>query len=70
MVDKRGTGECWLLIGQFIVILSSVFGQLTRERGLWGPQTESKLFKWQLDNTEGPSRMRKRLIRDEMFYYR
>ena len=27
-------------------------------------------MKWQLDNTEGPSRMRKRLIRDEMFYYR
>ena len=45
-------------------------GQLTRERGLWGPESESKLLKWQLDNTEGPSRMRKRLIRDEMFYYR
>lgn len=45
-------------------------GQLTRERGLWGPESESRLLKWQLDNTEGPSRMRKRLIRDEMFYYR
>ena len=45
-------------------------GQLTRERGLWGPEAESRLLKWQLDNTEGPARMRKRLIRDEMFYYR
>ena len=45
-------------------------GQLTRERGLWGPESESKLLKWQLDYTEGPSRMRRRLIRDEMFYYR
>merc|ERR1712098_217889 len=26
--------------------------------------------KWQLDVTEGPSRMRKRLIRDEQFYLR
>ena len=31
-------------------------GQLTRERGLWGPESESRLLKWQLDNTEGPSR--------------
>jgi WD40 repeat protein len=45
-------------------------GQLTRERGLWGPESESRLIKWHLDNTEGPSRMRKRLIRDDMFYYR
>ena len=44
--------------------------QLTRERGLWGPDRESDLMKWQLDMTEGPSRMRKRLVRDELFYLR
>ena len=45
-------------------------GQLTRERGLWGPSAESRLVKWHLDVTEGPFRMRKRMIRDELFYYR
>jgi hypothetical protein len=45
-------------------------GQLTRERGLWGPVAESRLVKWQLDVTEGPLRMRKRMLRDELFYYR
>ena len=45
-------------------------GQLTRERGIWGPASESSLMKWQLDVTEGPFRMRKRLVRDELFYYR
>ena len=44
--------------------------QLVRERGVWGPATETALTKWQLDNTEGPSRMRKRMARDEMFYFR
>ena len=45
-------------------------GQLVRERGIWGPETESRLNKWCMDVTEGPSRMRKRLIRDEQFYLR
>ena len=44
--------------------------QLTRERGIWGPSCEGSLMKWQLDVTEGPFRMRKRLVRDELFYYR
>eukprot|EP00094_Tigriopus_californicus_P005213 TCALIF_05026-PB protein Name:"Similar to WDFY3 WD repeat and FYVE domain-containing protein 3 (Homo sapiens)" AED:0.04 eAED:0.04 QI:7/0.93/0.68/1/1/1/16/134/3650 len=41
---------------------------LTQERGLWGPYNESRLTKWSLDMTEGPSRMRKRMIRNDMFY--
>ncbi|XP_033108223.1 WD repeat and FYVE domain-containing protein 3-like isoform X3 [Anneissia japonica] len=42
--------------------------ELTRERGLWGPPHGSKLDKWILDLTEGPSRMRKKMIRNDMFY--
>ena len=41
---------------------------LTRERGLWGPFNESKLTKWSLDMTEGPSRMRRRMMRNELFF--
>ena len=54
------TEEEWLFIE----------GQLTRERGLWGPVAESRLVKWHLDVTEGPFRMRKRMLRDDLFYYR
>ncbi len=42
--------------------------RLTQERGLWGPYRESKLTKWMLDLTEGPARMRKRLVRNDIFY--
>uniref|UniRef100_A0A915IK38 WD repeat and FYVE domain-containing protein 3 n=1 Tax=Romanomermis culicivorax TaxID=13658 RepID=A0A915IK38_ROMCU len=42
--------------------------ELTRERGLWGPFNSTKLSKWQLDSTEGPSRMRKKLIPNLSFY--
>eukprot|EP00095_Tigriopus_kingsejongensis_P009945 maker-scaffold981_size73921-snap-gene-0.19 protein:Tk09945 transcript:maker-scaffold981_size73921-snap-gene-0.19-mRNA-1 annotation:"low quality protein: wd repeat and fyve domain-containing protein 3" len=41
---------------------------LTQERGLWGPYHESPLTKWSLDMTEGPARMRKRMVRNELFY--
>ncbi|CAK8696786.1 unnamed protein product [Clavelina lepadiformis] len=44
--------------------------ELTRERGVWGPANEENLTKWTLDSTEGPCRMRKRMMRDEMFYIR
>ena len=42
--------------------------ELTRERGLWGPEGISYLDKWILDTTEGPHRMRKKTMRNEMFY--
>lgn len=42
--------------------------ELTRERGLWGPEVPSPLDKWMLDCVEGPSRMRKRLCRNAAFY--
>jgi hypothetical protein len=44
--------------------------ELTRERGLWGPDERSELDKFQLDITEGPSRVRKTLIPDPRFYHR
>uniref|UniRef100_A0A8D8WKM9 WD repeat and FYVE domain-containing protein 3 n=1 Tax=Cacopsylla melanoneura TaxID=428564 RepID=A0A8D8WKM9_9HEMI len=42
--------------------------ELTRERGVWGPEIGSRLDKWMLDTTEGPSRMRKKMMRNDMFY--
>ncbi|KAK6633574.1 hypothetical protein RUM44_004181 [Polyplax serrata] len=42
--------------------------ELTRERGLWGPVLPNRLDKWMLDMTEGPCRMRKKMMRNELFY--
>ncbi|CAD5218465.1 unnamed protein product [Bursaphelenchus okinawaensis] len=42
--------------------------ELTRERGLWGPERKSELDKYQLDTTEGPCRVRKKLLPDPTFY--
>ena len=44
-------------------------GELIRERGLWGPtKGNSILDKWTLDSTEGPHRMRKKTMRNDLFY--
>lgn len=42
--------------------------ELTRERGLWGPIEPCHLDKWMLDMTEGPHRMRKKTMRNDLFY--
>ncbi|KAG9480633.1 hypothetical protein GDO78_012215 [Eleutherodactylus coqui] len=42
--------------------------ELLRERGLWGPIIGSHLDKWLLEMTEGPCRMRKKVVRNDMFY--
>ena len=42
--------------------------ELMRERGLWGPPVGSELDKWMLDMTEGPCRMMKKLMKNDMFY--
>ncbi|KAM9447222.1 WD repeat and FYVE domain-containing protein 3 isoform 4-T5 [Clarias gariepinus] len=42
--------------------------ELLRERGLWGPPIGSHLDKFQLDMTEGPCRMRKKMVRNDLFY--
>ncbi|XP_041955874.1 WD repeat and FYVE domain-containing protein 3 isoform X4 [Alosa sapidissima] len=42
--------------------------ELLRERGLWGPPIGSILDKFQLDMTEGPCRMRKKMVRNDLFY--
>nr|XP_008195320.1 PREDICTED: WD repeat and FYVE domain-containing protein 3 isoform X2 [Tribolium castaneum] len=42
--------------------------ELTRERGLWGPPEPCYLDKWMLDMTEGPHRMRKKTMRNDLFY--
>ncbi|CAL8102436.1 unnamed protein product [Calicophoron daubneyi] len=44
--------------------------ELTRERGLWGRTSSDPLAKWKLDPTEGPCRMRKRMIPNLSFYSR
>ena len=51
-------------------VWNKIEAQLTQERGLWGPNIESKLVKWRLDELEGPFRMRKRMSRDDTFYLR
>ncbi|VDK47032.1 unnamed protein product [Anisakis simplex] len=43
--------------------------ELTRERGLWGPQIGSSLDKFALDTTEGPCRIRRKLIPNPTFYH-
>lgn len=42
--------------------------ELLRERGIWGPEQGCTLDKWMLDMTEGPSRMRKKMMKNDMFY--
>ncbi|XP_076043582.1 WD repeat and FYVE domain containing 3 bchs isoform X2 [Oratosquilla oratoria] len=42
--------------------------ELLRERGVWGPLKGSHLDKWVLDATEGPCRMRKKIVRNYRFY--
>ncbi|KAK7508020.1 hypothetical protein BaRGS_00000985, partial [Batillaria attramentaria] len=42
--------------------------ELLRERSLWGPTAGSRLQRWMLDMTEGPGRMRKKMMKNEMFY--
>ena len=44
--------------------------ELTRERGLWGPDRSTVLDKWMVDTVEGPCRMRKRLQKNHKFYQR
>ncbi|KPM06463.1 PH domain associated with Beige/BEACH domain containing protein [Sarcoptes scabiei] len=49
--------------------LNNEYEFLTRERAIWGPLYGSKRFdKWMLDLTEGPNRMRKKMIRNDHFY--
>ncbi|CAB1322461.1 unnamed protein product, partial [Coregonus sp. 'balchen'] len=47
---------------------SSIEYELLRERGLWGPPIGSHLDKFLLEMTEGPCRMRKKMVRNDMFY--
>ncbi|XP_073985786.1 WD repeat and FYVE domain containing 3 bchs [Rhodnius prolixus] len=42
--------------------------ELLRERAVWGPVKTSRLDKWMLDMTEGPCRMRKKMMRNDQFY--
>ena len=47
---------------------SKIEYELTRERGLWGPDKSSSLDKWMVDTVEGPCRMRKRMQRNHDFF--
>ncbi|BFZ02583.1 hypothetical protein BsWGS_05621 [Bradybaena similaris] len=42
--------------------------ELLRVRSLWGPLIGSRLDKMVLDMTEGPFRMRKKMMKNDMFY--
>ncbi|XP_052069301.1 WD repeat and FYVE domain-containing protein 3-like isoform X1 [Mytilus californianus] len=42
--------------------------ELLREKGLWGPYVGSRFDKWMLDVTEGPCRMRKKMVFNDLFY--
>ena len=42
--------------------------ELTRQRGLWGPDWASQLDKFMLDATEGPNRVRRKLVPNVNFY--
>uniref|UniRef100_S4RTS1 DUF4704 domain-containing protein n=1 Tax=Petromyzon marinus TaxID=7757 RepID=S4RTS1_PETMA len=63
----RGQREC-----SVARLLAAEWGRLeaevTRERGPWGPPVGSRLDKWMLDPTEGPCRMRRKLMPNEHFY--
>jgi hypothetical protein len=48
---------------------SHIVYQLTRERGLWGPEKPCFLDKWMLDSAEGPARMRRRMCRNPQFFH-
>ncbi|XP_058056243.1 WD repeat and FYVE domain-containing protein 3 [Anopheles bellator] len=43
-------------------------GELIRERAIWGPECSDSFTKWVLDNTEGPYRMRKKMLKNEVFH--
>ncbi|KAK1892234.1 WD repeat and FYVE domain containing protein 3, partial [Dissostichus eleginoides] len=47
---------------------ASIEYELLRERGLWGPPIGSSLDKFVLEMTEGPCRMRKKMVRNDLFY--
>uniref|UniRef100_A0A4W3HF18 WD repeat and FYVE domain containing 3 n=1 Tax=Callorhinchus milii TaxID=7868 RepID=A0A4W3HF18_CALMI len=47
---------------------AQIENELLRERGLWGPPIGSHLDKWMLEMPEGPCRMRKKMVRNDMFY--
>uniref|UniRef100_A0A0K0FFM9 Blue cheese (inferred by orthology to a D. melanogaster protein) n=1 Tax=Strongyloides venezuelensis TaxID=75913 RepID=A0A0K0FFM9_STRVS len=44
--------------------------ELTRPRGLWGPEKCSKYEKYQLSTVEGPFRVRKKTFPNSTFYHR
>ncbi|VDL90055.1 unnamed protein product [Schistocephalus solidus] len=42
--------------------------ELTQDRSIWGPVCQDAFTKWHLDPTEGPCRMRKRMLPNPSFY--
>ncbi|XP_035909234.1 WD repeat and FYVE domain-containing protein 3 isoform X2 [Anopheles stephensi] len=58
MHNKRYVHQDWL----------QVESELIRERGIWGPECCAEYTKWTLDSTEGPYRMRKKMLKNLLFY--
>ncbi|XP_053674040.1 WD repeat and FYVE domain-containing protein 3 [Anopheles nili] len=55
---KRYVHQDWL----------QVEAELIRERAIWGPECCADFTKWTLDSTEGPYRMRKKMLKNVLFY--
>uniref|UniRef100_A0A4Y0BJI3 DUF4704 domain-containing protein n=1 Tax=Anopheles funestus TaxID=62324 RepID=A0A4Y0BJI3_ANOFN len=58
MHNKRYVHQDWL----------QVEAELIRERGIWGPECCADFTKWTLDSTEGPYRMRKKMLKNLLFF--
>uniref|UniRef100_A0A182NVL5 WD repeat and FYVE domain-containing protein 3 n=1 Tax=Anopheles dirus TaxID=7168 RepID=A0A182NVL5_9DIPT len=58
MHTKRYVYQDWL----------QVEAELIRERAIWGPECCADFTKWTLDSTEGPYRMRKKMLKNVLFY--
>ncbi|KAL7722517.1 BEACH domain-containing protein [Entamoeba marina] len=64
-------GEQDKKVAQNSSVWSDIVGPLFDELGVWSEadsNVENTHNKWKLDQTEGPARMRKRMVRDDLFY--
>ncbi|VDM30874.1 unnamed protein product [Hydatigera taeniaeformis] len=64
--QERDTSFLWR---QVEIEWNKVEDNLTQERSIWGPMcADDDVVKWKLDPTEGPCRMRKRMLPNPNFY--
>eukprot|EP00108_Taenia_solium_P001272 TsM_001024900 transcript=TsM_001024900 gene=TsM_001024900 len=64
--QERDTSFLWR---QVEIEWNKMEDNLTQERSIWGPMcADDDVVKWELDPTEGPCRMRKRMLPNPNFY--